>query len=64
MMISTQYEFGDIVFLKTDIDQLERLITEITISEGNTLVFTLSCGTLNTKHFEFEFSKEVILKDD
>lgn len=54
MRIDTKYDVGEIVYLKTDNDQLERLITRISISkQGET--YELSCGTVTSWHYDFEF---------
>lgn len=57
MRIDTKYDVGETVFLKTDSEQFERLITRISISkQGET--YELSCGTVTSWHYEFEFRME------
>ncbi len=60
MMISTKFDFGDRVYLVTDENQSERVVTEITIVPGS-IMYTLSCGTVNSRHYEFEISPEKAL---
>lgn len=61
-MIESDFEFGDIVFLKTDPDQLERQITGY-IQRPNSIAYELSCGVETSIHYEFEITKEIdILK--
>jgi len=43
MIIKTKYDIGDIVYLKTDISQKERMITMVGVTPGSH-VYTLSCG--------------------
>jgi hypothetical protein len=61
MIIKTKYDIGDIVYLKTDISQKERMITMIGITPGNN-VYTLSCGDDSSDHYEIEITdtKDVI----
>ena len=58
MNITTNYDLGDIVYLKTDKDQAERLITEIKITGDGGLVYGMNCGITNSFHYEMEFSKD------
>ena len=51
------YNIGDIVFLRTDQEQLERVITAIT-TRSTGCVYELTCCTTTTWHYDFEFSKE------
>lgn len=52
-----KYDFGDSVYLKTDIDQFERIVTGMTLREGST-VYLLSLGTEETAHYYCEISTE------
>jgi len=51
------FDIGDIVFLKTDSEQLPRIITGI-LMRPNNLLYYLSNGTNETQHYEIEISKE------
>ena len=57
MVVDNIYNIGDTVYLKTDIDQLSRLVTGLTIRTGCTM-FELSCGEKASMHYDFEISKE------
>lgn len=61
MIIKTKYDIGDIVYLKTDISQKERMITMVGITPGSH-VYTLSCGDDSSDHYEIEITdtKDVI----
>lgn len=65
MRIRTKFDIGQILFLKTDSDQLRRMVTSITLNPGN-IVYGLSCGTGHSKHYEIELSAEadVLIKTD
>ena len=55
MKINTRYDIGDIVYLKTDINQKERMVTAITITIGSH-VYSLSCGVDSSEHYEIEIT--------
>jgi len=61
MIIKTKYDIGDIVYLKTDINQKERMITMVSVTPGSH-VYTLSCGDDSSDHYEIEITdtKDVI----
>ena len=58
MLIDTKFKIGDIVYLQTDLDQQKRLITGINI-RANSIVYLVSCGTVESYHYDFEISSEV-----
>lgn len=57
MILETQYNFGDIVYLKTDSDQKERMITGFKLRPAGTLII-VQCGTYETEHYEIELTSE------
>lgn len=57
MTIKTRFDFGDIVYLKTDLDQLERMVLEIRCTPTGE-VYTIAVGELCTDHYEIELSDE------
>ena len=58
----SEYDFGDIVFLKTDPDQRERIVVGWTERPG-VILYDLACGTDYSTHYEFEITeKQDILK--
>jgi len=61
MIIDTKYDIGDTVFLKTDYDQKERLVTRIQMTQGN-VMYEVSCGTENSWHYDFELATEKDLR--
>lgn len=58
MVIDNKYDFGEIVYLKTDSDQEKRIVTAIKVYPAGDIIYQLSCGTENSDHYEFEISRE------
>jgi hypothetical protein len=57
-MIEPTYDIGDMVYIKTDIDQHQRIVTAIIVCPAKDLLYELCCGTVSSKHYDFELSKE------
>lgn len=55
----TAFNFGDIVYLNTDTEQLKRIIVGITLRFESKPFYELGCGSDSSFHFEVEMSKEV-----
>ena len=58
MRIDTIYDIGEYVYLKTDNEQKQRLIIQITIQPDKTLQYNVRCGTEDSWHYEIEINKE------
>lgn len=58
IVINNEYEIGDIVYLKTDQDQLPRIVNCIKVFKHGELNYELAQGTLVSLHYEFELQKE------
>lgn len=56
MLVKTKYEFGQEVYLITDVDQHPHLITEVVIKPASLILYELSCGHEASIHYEFEIS--------
>ena len=56
--IDNKHDFEDIVFLKTDPEQHERLVHGIIICPNNQLLYDLMCGTVSSRHYDIEICKE------
>ena len=52
-----KYSIGDSVYLKTDNDQLERIVTAILIRE-NGVMFELSQSNTSSYHYSFEITRD------
>ena len=56
--MNTKYNIGDIVFLKTDNQQIPRIVTGILIRPNGYLFYPSKCES-ETLHYEIEISMEV-----
>jgi hypothetical protein len=52
-------QFGDIVYLKTDPDQLERIVTGKLLRPGGVTLYELCCGIGVSIHYDFEISEDI-----
>jgi hypothetical protein len=57
-IVDSPYEFGDIVYLKTDVDQKKRIVTAMMMRGDGACLFELSCGTEAKWHYAFEITTE------
>lgn len=55
MQFKTKYNIGQVVYLRTDDEQLPRIIAGIIIRYSG-MIYCLACGTTETNHYDFEFS--------
>ena len=58
MVIDNKFEIGQIVYIKTDTDQDEGLITSIYIHPGNCISYSVSRGDQACTCYGFELSVE------
>ena len=56
-VITLKHDLGNIVYLKTDKEQLKRMIVQISIMP-NGLMYELGCNGNSSFHYDFEFSNE------
>lgn len=56
MIVDNQYNIGDIVYLKTDEDQLPRQVYSIELYHNGELMYKLVQGIQTSSHYEFELS--------
>lgn len=56
MTIKSEYEYGDIVYLRTDVEQLPRIVIGINARQAGVRV-VITCGTQDSEHYPFELSK-------
>lgn len=57
MVIESEFDFGEIVYLTTDVDQKARMVTMVIVQPTGVL-YKLSCGTGDSSHFGIEISRE------
>ncbi len=58
MIINNKFQIEDIVYLKTDADQKQRIVTALLVRPGGSYSYELSCGTEAKWFYEFEISAE------
>lgn len=58
MIIDTVFEIGETVYLKTDKEQLPRIVYSITVYKLG-YFYELACGVNTSKHCDFEISSEI-----
>lgn len=58
MTIKTKWEFEDKVYLKTDSDQCEYIITGIQVRPGGIILLMISCMGEEISVYDFEVSRE------
>lgn len=60
MTISTKYNICELVFLKHDPEQLQRMVTAIIIRQphGRGIIYELSSGSETSEHSEYELSAD------
>lgn len=57
MLLDNNFDLGDIVFLKTDPDQMPRMVVEIRACLDGCL-YVLSLGSDTSIHYDLEISKQ------
>ena len=57
MQIFNTFTFGDIVYLKTDPDQLPRMVYGVVVYK-EALLYKLACGVNTSEHYDYEMSME------
>ena len=57
MNIKLDFNLGDLVFLKTDTDQKERMIVGIWVKPSG-IMYTLNCGVEESYHYPMEITNE------
>lgn len=62
MKIETDFDIGEIVYLITDEDQSARMITRITISPNNGILYELCQGMNSSSHYAMEISRDIDIK--
>ncbi len=61
MIIDNKYELGEIVYLKTDVDQVPRIVTAVVACPDDSILYELACGTTCSKHYDFEITYEKLV---
>jgi len=58
MVIDNKFNIGDLVYLKTDINQSERIVRAFYVMETG-IEYGLGCGADESWHFDFEITEQV-----
>jgi len=58
MLRNIEYAFGDMVYLITDLDQEQRMVTAIYLRPGGSVSYGLSIGAGESTHYAIEISRE------
>lgn len=53
-----EFQIGQIVYLKTDEQQTERMVTVLSLKANNSVTYCLSLGATESWHFGIEISSE------
>lgn len=56
--IDNEYTFGDIVYLKTDKEQLPRMVTTIIVTKVD-ILYEVYSGVNPSKHYGYELSDTI-----
>lgn len=56
--IELDFDIGQIVYLKTDAEQLERMVVEIRLLPGGVAIYSLSCIDTVSEHYAIEIDSE------
>lgn len=57
--INNEFDIEDTVYLRTDIDQLPRMIVSFEVFKNGEILYKLNQRTLSSYHYAFELSREV-----
>lgn len=57
ILVDNKYSHGETVYLKTDKEQMPRLIYCIKVFK-NDILYEVVCGTITSAHYDFELSHE------
>lgn len=57
MVIDNKFNLGDTVYLKTETEQLPRIVTSLIVDMGTVMYELINCTT-TSRHYEFELSLE------
>lgn len=59
MLINNKFSIGQTVYLRTDTEQLQRIVTAIKVCGDNSLFYELSCGREVSDHYDFEIAETI-----
>ena len=62
MQIDNKFDLEQIVYLITDVDQFERMVTRLVIALNGAILYELSCGTDVSLHYAGEITSHKNMK--
>ena len=54
----TAFTFGDLVYLKTDANQEQWMVTDIELRPNGVCIYTVACGSSTYTAYDFEMSND------
>lgn len=57
MIVDNLFEIGELVYLTTDPEQLQRMVTCFIVNKYD-IIYELQSGTTSSRHYDYEISKE------
>lgn len=54
--VDNKFDFGQIVYLKTDKEQLPRIVTSMILTKCE-IIYEVYAGAVYSKHYDFEISE-------
>lgn len=58
MVVDNKFEIEQFVYLKTDTEQLRRIVLSFEVYKGGEVMYRLGVGQETSTHYEFEISAE------
>lgn len=60
--VDNKFNVKEMVYLKTDKDNMPRIVTGITVRPKDVL-YELCCGTSMSTHYDFEITSEILVEN-
>lgn len=57
MMIDNRFDIGQLIYIKTDPEQNQRIVTGVCV-RPNSILYEVSFGASSSSHYDFELSEE------
>jgi hypothetical protein len=58
ILVNNEYDFGEVVYLKTDPEQHPAIIFSINIYKAGEIMYEVIRGTVTSKHYDFELTRD------
>lgn len=59
IIVKIKFSIGTIVYIVTDDRQTKRIVTAIIVCPDDSLLYEVNCGTITSRHYDFELSEEI-----